>query len=79
MKTVTHTCDVGACGNSKDVREIVMTVIFLTDQTEGRSCSPYLAGEKFDICPKCLERVLDGNMIYGSGAQGANTYFFKKV
>lgn len=53
-------------------------VIFTTDQTEGRSREPYLSMERVDLCDECYAKVLDGNGLFGSGAQGHNQYWFKR-
>ena len=70
-------CDIKDCGNEKNVVNITMKVVFVTEQTEGRSCKPHLCDETFDICKECLNKVLDGKMIFAYGAQGYNTYYFK--
>lgn len=67
-------CDV--C--KKEVEKITTVnypVIFHTDQTEGRSCSPYISQEKLDLCNECTERIL---MLDGWGAQGVNSYDTRK-
>lgn len=67
-------CDV--C--KKEVEKIIMVnypVIFHTEQTEGRSCNPYISKEKLDLCDECAERVL---MLDGCGAQGVNSYTIRK-
>lgn len=55
-------------------------VIFSAEQTEGHECKPYV--DEFlwplDLCDKCLGRILDGNYVFASGAQGYNDYYFKK-
>lgn len=55
-------------------------VIFTSEQTEGHGCTPYI--DEFlwplDLCDKCLSKILDGNYVFASGAQGYNNYYFKK-
>lgn len=53
------------------VTEVVYPVIFHTEQTEGKSCSPYISKEKLDLCDDCAAKVL---MLHGRGAQGFNDY-----
>lgn len=74
--TIIH-CDIKDCKCTEKVSKKKIQVIFLSDQTEGRNCEPYLSDETFDICSKCLEHILKGNYLYGYGAQGHNTYYFK--
>ena len=51
-------------------------VIFYTDQTDGRSCDPYISLEKLDMCDDCASKCL---MLKGYGAQGLNDYTIRKV
>jgi len=77
MKKEIFNCDV--CGLEGDViikKDI--QVIFTTDQTEGRSIEPHLSMEKIDICKSCLNKVVQGNYLWGYGAQGYNKYYFKE-
>ena len=55
-------------------------VIFTTNQTDGYKCEPYIdeGTRPLDLCDKCLKRILDGNYVFASGAQGYNNYYFKK-
>lgn len=54
-------------------------VIFLTDDTEGKSCEPYLVFEKLDICDECYTKMLKySSILNATGAQGHNDYFFPK-
>ena len=53
-------------------------VIFNNEQTEGRSCKPYLSSQHLDLCKVCQAHMLEGNYIFGSGAMGHNTYNFKE-
>lgn len=63
-------CDV--CKNEvKSVTEVDYPVIFHTEQTEGKSCSPYISKQRLDLCDKCAEKVL---MLHGWGAMGINRY-----
>ena len=81
MKKSYHICDISGCNNtvkddSKHVDKSIQ-VIFHTEQTEGRSSSPYLSSENLDICEDHMDKVLEGNYIHASGAQGNNRYYFK--
>jgi hypothetical protein len=71
-------CDIKDCKNTTKVKALRIHVIFTTDQTEGRSKSPYLSLEEFDICENCYNKILSGKMIFAFGAQGYNTYYFKE-
>lgn len=63
-------CDV--CGaECKDIKQINYPVVFYTDQTEGRSCNPYISNEKIDVCDNCCKQILK---VSGRGAQGVNEY-----
>ena len=76
-KTITQCfCDV--CNSEESVRTESIQVIFTTEQTEGKSTSPYLYNVKMDICKVCLSHILSGNMLFGHGAQGNNKFYFKK-
>lgn len=55
-----------------------LSVIFTTEQTEGRSIKPYISTEKLDWCKKCEENILKGNMVFAQGAQGYNIYYFER-
>ena len=63
-------CDV--CLKKVDkLYDVRYPVIFTTEQTEGRSCPPYIYHTDLGICPKCAEQVLK---LKGAGAQGYNDY-----
>lgn len=71
-------CDICHCENThNDINSQKLSVIFVTEQTEGYSCNPYLSIEKLDICPNCFNKILDGNMVFAKGAQECNKYYFK--
>lgn len=79
-KTIVY-CDV--CGIDNDGAKVwekyKMDVIFTTEQTEGRSCEPYLSDEQLDICENCIRRVIHNRKyIIASGGQGHNTYTLPK-
>ena len=59
MRLVIEKCICDVC--KKEVEKITTVnypVIFHTEETEGRSCSPYISKEKLDMCDECIERVL---------------------
>ena len=74
MKTEVYICDIKECGRKAIHKDTKLQVIFTTDQTEGRSCSPYLDNVTIDICDECMAKILDGRAIYASGAMGCNEY-----
>ena len=78
MKTTIYTCDIKDCNNPVKKENISksLQILFVTEQTEGRGCSPYLVNVKLDICESCLGRILSGTPLYGAGAMGFNKYFF---
>jgi hypothetical protein len=77
MKKVTYLCDVDGCEN-QDTETIKIQVLFTTDQTEGRGMPTYLSIHDLDICEHCINKILKGNYLYGSGAQGYNKFWFKQ-
>ena len=72
MKTTVITCDV--CEEKAHFQEQKIQVIFTTEQTEGRNCKPYLSIQIMDICDQCMRKILNGNAVWGNGAQGHNNY-----
>lgn len=80
-KTLTIcTCDVckEKLSVDKDYKSPRIQVIFTTEQTEGRSVSPYLYYLDIDLCEKCYTKLLTGKYIFAHGAMGYNTYYFKE-
>lgn len=76
MRLVIEKCICDVCKNEVEkITTVNYPVIFHTEQTEGRSCSPYISKEKLDLCDECAERVL---MLDGWGAQGVNSYAIRK-
>ena len=71
-----YICDI--C-KAKDASEkgVSLQVIFDTEQTEGRGCPPYLSMVDVDICKDCYQKILGGNAVFASGAQGYNDYYFR--
>ena len=67
-------CDI--CGaECENAKQINYPVVFCTEQTEGRSCTPYISNEKIDVCNNCCEQILK---VSAWGAQGYNTYKLMK-
>lgn len=63
-------CDI--CGaECESAKQINYPVIFRTDQTEGRSCNPYISNQNIDVCNNCCEQILKLSAV---GAQGYNQY-----
>lgn len=54
-----------------------MTVVFTTEQNEGRSTEPYFDTVVIDICEPCRTKLIEGKMLFASGAMGYNDYRFK--
>lgn len=78
MKIEKHVCDICKAHVAKDDSDHIdvrLQVIFTTEQTEGRSTTPYLFPVKVDVCDDCMATILQGNYVYASGAQGANKYW----
>ncbi len=78
----THTtivCDIKGCDKTADHKQKMVSVRFTTEQTEGRSTTPYLSGEKLDLCSVHFQKYIDRLPLVGSGAQGFNDYTFKGV
>lgn len=72
------TCDVCSIIIKSDTHKATnLSVVFTTEQTEGRSTEPYLSLVKIDICPTCMKSILLGKMLFAHGAMGFNQYYFK--
>lgn len=54
-----------------------ITVVFTTDQNDGSGCKPYLSNENIDLCPDCIEKLVNSYPVIGYGAQGYNTFKFR--
>lgn len=68
-------CDV--CGK-EPAQTIQSSVIFTTEQTEGRPVPPYQQIMKFELCDFCLGYMMDGNTVMAHGAQGHNCFYFRE-
>lgn len=69
MKKTIVPCDL--CWLEKYAFPNRLQVIFMTDQEEGRSTTPYIENENLDICRDCYFKVLKWAMWY-------NDYSFTK-
>lgn len=74
MKTTIEITKCDICKSESNCQNITYPVLFLSDQTEGRPCKPYISLQKIDVCEMCLKDVV---RISGYGCQGHNT--FKKI
>ena len=80
MEKIIWLCDI--CEKEviyKEINQKKLSVIFETDQTEGRACDPYLSLKDVDICNTCYAKILEGCAVHGRGAQGYNKYYFRKA
>jgi hypothetical protein len=79
MEIITHKCDILECQqNVNKYKKVKLQVIFTTEQTEGKSVEPYLDGNySLDLCHEHYNKVLDGNYVHATGAQGRNQFYFK--
>ena len=69
-RTITQTyCDI--CKKELPITSVTYPVFFVTEQTEGRPCKPYISNVNIDMCEKCKRAAL---MIKAIGAQGVNQY-----
>lgn len=80
MKIIVYRCDICRSEVKEDGDHLQkqVNVIFLTEQNEGRATRPYMESKILDLCNGCLEEVLNGKAIYGTGAMGYNHYQFGK-
>ena len=71
MKKITETfyCDI--CKTECKIIQVNYPVLFYTEQTEGRSCKPYISYQKIEVCPNCCDQILK---VSATGAQGFNDY-----
>ena len=77
MKQEKWICDIKGCDNEPIHKGFSLQVIFTTEQTEGRGCTPHLSKETLDLCEDCMSKILEGNYVWGEGAQGHNRYYLK--
>lgn len=53
-------------------------VVFITNQSTGRNCEPFLTIEHMYICDSCRNEIISGKQLFGSGANGFYHYWFKR-
>lgn len=56
-----------------------MSVVFLTEQTQGTPVQPYLSSVVMDICETCYDKFIKNFPLTATGAMGYNTYTMGKV
>ena len=49
-------CDV--CNRPMNDKTTELTIVFTTEQNEGRPCTPYLTNGKVDLCDDCKKKIL---------------------
>jgi hypothetical protein len=78
MKKEIIQCDI--CGDDKNSikQKQSVSVIFTTEQNEGRATTPYLDIHLLDLCADCYGKVLEGKAIFATGAMGYNKYYLSK-
>ena len=69
------TCDIKNREHLGKILNKSLTVIWTTEQTEGRSIDPYMDTQNMDICEGCYRfSIEERKHISASGAQGYNDY-----
>lgn len=74
IETVKYVCDLCKT-ETKEIQLINIPVAFVTEQTEGRTVTPYLSTKAIDVCSGCHEKIIENYPIKGAGAQGHNRYW----
>lgn len=74
--TITTTCDIQNCAEKADHKQKTVSVVFTTEQDEGRSVPPYLEGKKLDFCEKHYQQYINTMPLRASGSMGYNHYTF---
>jgi hypothetical protein len=72
-KTITY-CDI--CNKDATIQKNI-SVIFTTHQEDWMASKPYFENSTLDLCVDCIEKSLQWNAIFASGAMWYNKYFFK--
>lgn len=57
-------------------KQIMLPILFNTNQDTGELCVPYLDYKKIDVCKKCLKKIL---VLSGTGTKEEFKVDFKKV
>lgn len=71
MEIIKKTIICDCCKLEKPTQKIKYPVLFLTEQTEGRSVKPYISYQDLDMCKECIQTTIT---ISGTGAMGYNEY-----
>lgn len=78
MATFTkHICDLCGANEAKYLQRQIQCA-FDTEQTEGRSTTPYLSTVDLDLCDGCLNKIIVTHSLWASGVMGYNRYRFKQ-
>lgn len=75
-QTIVH-CDIKGCKEEASHKQKTLSVTFTTETNEGRAVTPYLSGEKLDLCEEHYQEYIDRIPLLGSGAMGFNDYTFR--
>jgi len=74
-ETITH-CDIEDMAHDGKVALHSVSVVFTTEQNEGRGTKPYLEVKDIDICASCLKFMTENyRAVMAQGAMGYNKYF----
>lgn len=71
MEIIKKTVVCDCCKLEKPTQKVKYPVLFLTEQTEGRSVKPYISYQELDMCKDCMRVNIS---ISGTGAMGYNEY-----
>lgn len=79
VKTIVNcdVCEKEMCSIYATEKENI-TVIFTTEQIEGRNTGRYLYNQSLDICHHCKQKMIQGKMLFAAGAMGHNKYWFNE-
>lgn len=78
MATTTKiVCDIKGCDKDAAHKQKMVSVVFSTEQEEGRTVPPYLQGEKLDFCADHYQTFINLQPLRATGAQGYNEYELK--
>jgi hypothetical protein len=74
-ETIVH-CDIEDMKHGGKVALHSVSVVFTTEQDEGRATKPYLEIKDIDICESCFSFMTEKyRAIMAQGAMGYNKYF----
>ena len=71
MEVITKKILCDCCKKEKPTQKVTYPVLFMTEQTEGRSVDPYISYQNLDLCADCIRNTIG---ISGCGAMGYNEY-----